>query len=57
MRRAHTTISCRAFALIAVLIVASISLPSVKAAVEPKIDYLGILFIGLAATGLTLVTV
>ncbi|TCC50965.1 DHA2 family efflux MFS transporter permease subunit [Kribbella capetownensis] len=41
---------------IVVLIVASISLPSVKAAVSPKIDYLGILFIGLAATGLTLVT-
>ena len=41
---------------IVVLIVASITLPSVKAAVEPKIDYLGILFIGLAATGLTLVT-
>ncbi len=41
---------------IVVLIVASITLPSVKAAVGPKIDYLGILFIGLAATGLTLVT-
>ncbi|WP_328522347.1 MDR family MFS transporter [Kribbella sp. NBC_00359] len=41
---------------IAVLIVASISLPAVKAAVKPTIDYLGILFIGLAATGLTLVT-
>jgi MFS family permease len=41
---------------IIVLIVASIALPSVKAPVGPKIDYLGILFIGLAATGLTLVT-
>ncbi|MER7245004.1 MDR family MFS transporter [Kribbella sp. NPDC000426] len=41
---------------IVVLIVASITLPSVKAAVGPKIDYLGILFIALAATGLTLVT-
>jgi len=39
-----------------VLIVASITLPSVKAKVGPTIDYLGILFIGLAATGLTLVT-
>ncbi|MDX6249555.1 MAG: hypothetical protein QOF10_2915 [Kribbellaceae bacterium] len=39
-----------------VLIVASITLPSVKAAVKPVIDYLGILLIGLAATGLTLVT-
>ncbi|MGC4941778.1 MDR family MFS transporter [Kribbella sp. DT2] len=41
---------------IVVLIVASFTLPSVKAAVRPKIDYLGILLIGLAATGLTLVT-
>jgi EmrB/QacA subfamily drug resistance transporter len=39
-----------------VLIVAAITLPSVKAAVKPAIDYLGILLIGLAATGLTLVT-
>jgi EmrB/QacA subfamily drug resistance transporter len=39
-----------------VLIVATITLPSVKAAVKPVIDYLGILLIGLAATGLTLVT-
>ncbi|HZX08692.1 MFS transporter, partial [Kribbella sp.] len=31
---------------IVVLVVASITLPSVKAAVGPKIDYLGILFIG-----------
>jgi EmrB/QacA subfamily drug resistance transporter len=41
---------------ILVLVVATITLPSVKAAVGPKIDYLGILFIGIAATGLTLVT-
>ena len=41
---------------IVVLIVASITLPAVKAAVKPTIDYLGILLIGLAATGLTLVT-
>ncbi|MFI5730907.1 DHA2 family efflux MFS transporter permease subunit [Kribbella sp. NPDC051587] len=41
---------------IVVLIVASITLPSVKAPTSPKIDYLGILFIGAAATGLTLVT-
>jgi EmrB/QacA subfamily drug resistance transporter len=41
---------------IVVLVVASFTLPSVKAAVGPKIDYLGILLIGLAATGLTLVT-
>ena len=39
-----------------VMAVASFSLPSVKAAVGPKIDYLGILLIGLAATGLTLAT-
>ncbi|MEJ1110747.1 MULTISPECIES: MDR family MFS transporter [unclassified Kribbella] len=41
---------------IVVLIVATVTLPSVKAAVGPKIDYAGILLIGLAATGLTLVT-
>ncbi|GAA1509104.1 MDR family MFS transporter [Kribbella lupini] len=41
---------------IVVLVVASFTLPSVKAPVGPKIDYLGILLIGLAATGLTLVT-
>src|SRR5262249_17752803 len=41
---------------IVVLIVATVSLPSVKAVLKPRIDYLGILFIGLAATGLTLVT-
>ncbi|WP_091287803.1 MDR family MFS transporter [Amycolatopsis xylanica] len=39
-----------------VLIVAAGAMPSVKAAVKPVIDYLGILLIGLAATGLTLVT-
>ncbi|TCN34284.1 EmrB/QacA subfamily drug resistance transporter [Kribbella orskensis] len=41
---------------IVVLVVAAFALPSVKAAVKPAIDYLGILLIGLAATGLTLVT-
>jgi len=41
---------------IVVLIVASITLPAVKAPTSPRIDYLGILFIGVAATGLTLVT-
>ncbi|MEV8372742.1 MDR family MFS transporter [Kribbella sp. NPDC056861] len=41
---------------IVVLVVAGFTLPSVKAAVKPAIDYLGILLIGLSATGLTLVT-
>jgi EmrB/QacA subfamily drug resistance transporter len=39
-----------------VLIVGTITLPAVKAAIKPAIDYLGILLIGVAATGLTLVT-
>ncbi|WP_410601116.1 MDR family MFS transporter [Amycolatopsis sp. lyj-90] len=39
-----------------VLIVAASAMPKVKAAAKPVIDYLGILLIGLAATGLTLVT-
>ncbi|HEY0688711.1 MAG TPA: MDR family MFS transporter [Kribbella sp.] len=39
-----------------VLIVGTITLPTVKAAIKPAIDYLGILLIGVAATGLTLVT-
>ncbi|MFD9890366.1 MDR family MFS transporter [Amycolatopsis sp. NPDC059027] len=39
-----------------VLIVAASAMPSVKAAAKPVIDYLGILLVGLAATGLTLVT-
>jgi EmrB/QacA subfamily drug resistance transporter len=42
--------------VIVVLIVASAAMPSVRAAVKPVIDYAGILLIGLAATGLTLVT-
>jgi EmrB/QacA subfamily drug resistance transporter len=42
--------------VVVVLIVASAAMPSVRAAVKPVIDYLGILLIGLAATGLTLVT-
>ncbi|MFC9257859.1 MDR family MFS transporter [Amycolatopsis thailandensis] len=41
---------------VVVLIVAASAMPSVKAAARPVIDYLGILLIGLAATGLTLVT-
>ncbi|GAB3875042.1 hypothetical protein GCM10029964_018140 [Kibdelosporangium lantanae] len=39
-----------------VMVVAVFALPSVRSAVRPKIDYLGILLIALAATGLTLVT-
>jgi EmrB/QacA subfamily drug resistance transporter len=41
---------------VVVLLVAGFALPKVRAAVGVKIDYLGILLIGLAATGLTLVT-
>ncbi|TCO44685.1 MDR family MFS transporter [Actinocrispum wychmicini] len=39
-----------------VLVVAGFALPSVRGAIRPKIDYLGILLIALASTGLTLVT-
>ncbi|MEU3623227.1 MFS transporter [Amycolatopsis coloradensis] len=39
-----------------VLIVTASVMPSVKAVAKPVIDYLGIALIGLAATGLTLVT-
>jgi EmrB/QacA subfamily drug resistance transporter len=39
-----------------VLLVATLALPGVRGATRVKIDYLGILLIGLAATGLTLVT-
>jgi EmrB/QacA subfamily drug resistance transporter len=39
-----------------VLLVAWFALPSVRGALRPKIDYLGILLIALASTGLTLVT-
>ncbi|WP_329047228.1 MFS transporter [Amycolatopsis sp. NBC_01488] len=42
--------------VVVVLIVASSAMPNARAAVKPVIDYLGILLIGLAATGLTLVT-
>jgi EmrB/QacA subfamily drug resistance transporter len=42
--------------VIVVLIVASSAMPNARAVVKPVIDYLGILLIGLAATGLTLVT-
>ncbi|OXM74109.1 MFS transporter [Amycolatopsis thermalba] len=39
-----------------VILVAVVALPTVKAAVKPRIDYLGIVLIALASTGLTLVT-
>nr|WP_208401810.1 MDR family MFS transporter [Amycolatopsis viridis] len=39
-----------------VLVVAAVALPTVRAAVRPRIDYLGIILIALASTGLTLVT-
>ncbi len=42
--------------VVVVLAVASSAMPNARAAVKPVIDYLGILLIGLAATGLTLVT-
>ncbi|MBB4683460.1 MDR family MFS transporter [Amycolatopsis jiangsuensis] len=42
--------------VVVVLIVAAAAMPSVRARAKPVIDYLGILLIGLAATGLTLVT-
>ncbi|WP_433272043.1 MDR family MFS transporter [Actinosynnema sp. CS-041913] len=41
---------------VVVLVVGVLALPGIRAAGRPKIDYLGILLIGLAATGLTLVT-
>jgi EmrB/QacA subfamily drug resistance transporter len=39
-----------------VIVIAAAALPSVRSTLKPRIDYLGILFIALAATGLTLVT-
>ncbi len=42
--------------VVVVLIVAATAMPSVKSALKPVVDYLGILLIGLAVTGLTLVT-
>ncbi|MEQ0559573.1 MDR family MFS transporter [Amycolatopsis sp. NEAU-NG30] len=42
--------------VVVVLVVAASAMPNARAAVKPVIDYLGILLIGLAATGLTLVT-
>ncbi len=42
--------------VVIVLIVASAAMPNARATVKPVVDYLGILLIGLAATGLTLVT-
>ena len=41
---------------VVVLVVAAVALPAVRAAGKPRIDYLGIILIALAATGLTLVT-
>ena len=42
--------------VVVVLIVAAAAMPKVRTAIKPVIDYLGILLIGLAATGLTLLT-
>ncbi|GAA3563182.1 MDR family MFS transporter [Amycolatopsis ultiminotia] len=42
--------------VVLVLIVAAAAMPRVRTMAKPVIDYLGILLIGLAATGLTLVT-
>ncbi|AIJ20590.1 MDR family MFS transporter [Amycolatopsis methanolica] len=39
-----------------VVLVAVFALPTVKSAVQPRIDYLGIVLVALASTGLTLVT-
>jgi len=39
-----------------VIVIAAATLPSVRSALKPRIDYLGILLIALASTGLTLVT-
>ncbi len=39
-----------------VVLVAMFALPTVKSAAQPRIDYLGIVLIALASTGLTLVT-
>ncbi|MBB5960147.1 EmrB/QacA subfamily drug resistance transporter [Saccharothrix tamanrassetensis] len=41
---------------VVVLVVGALALPGVRTAGRPRIDYPGILLIGLAATGLTLVT-
>ncbi|GHF72193.1 MDR family MFS transporter [Amycolatopsis bartoniae] len=41
---------------VVVVLVAAVALPSVRAEGRPRIDYLGILLIALASTGLTLVT-
>ncbi|MEW2503067.1 MDR family MFS transporter [Amycolatopsis sp. NPDC047767] len=42
--------------VVVVLVVAASAMPNARAVLKPVIDYLGILLIGLAATGLTLVT-
>ncbi|GAA1355267.1 MDR family MFS transporter [Catellatospora bangladeshensis] len=41
---------------VVVLVVGALAMPGVRARGKPRIDYAGILLIGLAATGLTLVT-
>jgi EmrB/QacA subfamily drug resistance transporter len=41
---------------VVVVVIAAATLPAVKSVARPRIDYLGILLIALAATGLTLVT-
>ncbi len=41
---------------IVVLFVAAAAIPSLAARTKPVIDYAGILFVGLGATGLTLAT-
>ncbi|GAB3008872.1 MFS transporter [Amycolatopsis acidiphila] len=41
---------------VVVVLIAAAALPAVKSTTRPRIDYLGILLIALAATGLTLVT-
>ncbi|WP_428832504.1 MULTISPECIES: MDR family MFS transporter [Amycolatopsis] len=41
---------------VVVVLVAAFALPAVRGAARPRIDYLGILLIALASTGLTLVT-
>lgn len=41
---------------VVVVLIAAAALPTVKSTTRPRIDYLGILLIALAATGLTLVT-
>ncbi|MBV9845441.1 MAG: MFS transporter [Kutzneria sp.] len=42
--------------IVIVLVVAAFSMPAVRNAVKPIVDYLGVLLLGLTATGLTLLT-